>query len=207
MAKRSKRQKRQQRPKKLPKEKKRTAKSTKKGNHLLRVLLGTATLLGGLSVFPLFCTRISVASSDPVDASNPYSASFKITNNSIFPLRQLNVGVGIGRLVLAGAHPPEDTRDDNQKKSTQSSKPTFDTILTYYKWEDRYLDMDETFTITPDDTIKMRQLIGVKYQEADLAIVISYKPWFSFIQYKKKFRFKTHEQTDGKLYWYSEPLN
>jgi hypothetical protein len=68
------------------------------------------------------------------------------------------------------------------------------------EWRYHSLDMDERFTITPAD------LFGkANYTGGDFIILVTYQPWFIPFDREKRFRFRTHRQTNGNLYWYSVP--
>jgi hypothetical protein len=152
---------------------------------LLASVLAIATILGGVAVV---LPRPSVTPNDPVDPSNPMSASFTVTNSSIIPLRHVTAYVAIGQVANISA------------KLDPNFEPTFTSRLFRPEWRDHTLDMDERFTITPAD------VFGSGWGEADIAIGVIYRPWFFPMTREKNFRFKTHRQTNGSLYWYSVPM-
>jgi hypothetical protein len=82
--------------------------------------------------------------------------------------------------------------------------PTFDSQVFRSDWANHDLDMDEKFTISPDQFIHITNGLPV---EGDIAIVVSYQPWIFPWKREKLFRFKTYKQTNGNLYWYSTPAN
>jgi hypothetical protein len=160
---------------------------------IIALILAIATIAGGLAAIVVFLPRISVLPSDPVDLTNPFSASFTITNNNFIPLRQVNALLGIGQIVMEPA------------QMIPHFKPTFESRITYKTWTNHSLTMDERFTITISDAFNVTKSIRVA--GADIAIIVSYKPWFLPIKREKIFRFVTHKQTNGNLYWYSQPLD
>ena len=147
-------------------------------------------MLGGAAVV---LPRPTVIPSDPVDPSNPLSASFTIINNSFIPLRHVTTLIGIGRVFSPDVKefPPR----------SEDYLPDFRTRLTREAWTNHSLDIDERFTVTPEDVIHGPS------GAADIAVVVIYRPWFIHWDREKLFRFKTYRQTNGNLYWYSFPSN
>jgi hypothetical protein len=129
-----------------------------------------------------------VNTSDPVDPDNSLSASFTITNNNFIPLRGVTARIGIGQIFGTGAGDIDRT-----------FVPSYKTSITMPKWENHSLDMDDKFTITPND------LLHVHAGEAQIAIIVVYRPWFLPWKRQKVFRFETKKQSDERLYWYSVP--
>jgi hypothetical protein len=158
---------------------------------LLAWLLGVATILGGIAVV---LPRPAVIQSDPVDSSNPFSASFTITNSNIVPLRNVTAFLAIGEITFENGPVPTITGDED-----------FGSELFRPEWKNHSLDMDERFTITPADIFKCCD--SNKVSSADIAISVMYQPWFLPWKREKKFRFVTKKQTNGLLYWYAAPLH
>jgi hypothetical protein len=158
--------------------------------------LVAATLLGGIVAFLALVPRPLVTASDPVDPSNVLSASFIISNTNFIPLNSVDVFLAVrelqGALVLRAERPPQGTPFS---KVARIIKP---------EWHDHTLGMDERFTITIADLL-VNQGSGLTW--ADMAIVVSYKPWILPWRREKMFRFITRKQTNGRLYWYSFPLD
>jgi hypothetical protein len=158
-----------------------------------RSILASATLIGGFAAVVTFLPRISIVASDSADPSNPFSASFTIKNTNIVPLSDVSASLGIGQVETTGAHP------DPQ------FIPSFESRLIMPVWQHHDVSMDEGFTITPGDLFKFPNP-NVSVSFADIAIVVEYKPWFMPFHREKVFRFVTHQQTNGRLYWYSQTL-
>jgi hypothetical protein len=64
--------------------------------------------------------------------------------------------------------------------------------------------MDERYDIRLNDAIRNAPPIKISY--ADISIIITYKPWFILIRREKEFRFTTITKGDGKLSWFSRPV-
>jgi hypothetical protein len=183
------------RARKLDKPEKKARKAKEKAPRItvFPLLLALATLLGGFAALVTFLPRISVSPSDPVDPANPFSSSFTITNANIVPLREVTALLGIGQIATEPA------------QNRPNFVPTFTSRLTMPNWKDHVLSMDEKFTITLADAFGLPP--GVRLSGGDIAIVITYKPWFLPFRREKVFRFITHRQSNGILYWYSQPLD
>ena len=166
---------------------------TRRRISVLEIILALATLVGGVAAALVFLPRISVVPADPVDSSNPFSASFTITNTNFIPLRDVNVSLGVGQISTEPAQ-----LDPN-------FNPSFETrFSTGPEWSNHELQMDERFTITPTDSVRIGP--PARLSGADIAIVVSYKPWFLPLRREKIFRFIAKKQTNGQFYWYSLPM-
>jgi hypothetical protein len=160
---------------------------------LLAIVLGLATIVGGLAAALAFLPRVSVVPSDPVDINNPFSASFTITNMNYIPLREVSVSFNLGQIATAPA------------QYSNNLVSTFNTGFKSPKWKRHTLTMDEKYTITPGDIFTLPP--SVQISGADIAIAISFRPWILPFTRKKVFRFIAKKQTNGYFYWYSYPLN
>jgi hypothetical protein len=156
-----------------------------------RWLLAAATLIGGFAALVTFLPRVSVSRSEPVDPSNPFSASFTITNESFIPLRDVGAAMGLGQIVTEPA-------------GMSRFKPDFSSRITSEDWNGHALQMDEKFTITPSTIFALAP--GAQLSGADVVIAVTYRPWILPFKREKLSRFVTHRQTNGRLYWYSAPL-
>ncbi|NOT23697.1 MAG: hypothetical protein HOP22_13360 [Nitrospiraceae bacterium] len=77
--------------------------------------------------------------------------------------------------------------------------------LTLESWQNKNLAMDERFTITLDDMLKIDH--AAKFAGADFSIIVSYHPWIIPIRFEREFRFATKLQSDGLLHWFSLPVD
>lgn len=162
---------------------------TKRRSILLPVVLGLCTVLGGVAAVVVFLPRpIVSAPSAPLDQNDIFSVSFDITNGGYVPLADSRIFLGVGQIGTKG------TRID------PSFIPTFKSRLAYAPWQHHRLGMDEKFTIVLTDAIKGQ------IEFADIAIIVSYKPWFFPIRREKAYRFVSVRQADGHSYWRSWPF-
>jgi hypothetical protein len=169
------------------KKKQRNAPKTKKS---FKVLLVICTLVGGAAALTVFWPRPMVsAPSIPFDKTNPFSVSFDISNGGYLPLWDCGVGLGVGQIInIKGNH------------LDPSFIPTFESRIINPAWQHHRLAMDERFTVALTDFLD-------KAGAADIALIVSYKPWFVPINREKIFRFVTFKQADGNSYWRSWPID
>jgi hypothetical protein len=116
------------------------------------------------------------------------SVSFDISNANFVTLNDVNVSLAIGQFGGAGTR-------------VQSGRiPTFRTRFTNPDWEHHTLAIDDKITIVLDSILR-------NVASADIAIVVSYKPWMLPFRREKLFRFVTFRRSDGMNYWRSWPLD
>ncbi len=137
-----------------------------------------------LSLLP----RISVNPSDPVDPNNALSALFTIANNGFIPLRKVAASLGLGEIQPVGK-----ALDANVEYDLQGE-------LAPTAWSNHSLDMDDDYTISPFDVIR-----AYGDRQAAIQIIVLYNLWVLPWKITRRFRFETHRQSNGKLYWYSLP--
>jgi hypothetical protein len=154
------------------------------------LLLGGATLLGGIVAAVALLPRMVVSVSEPADPERPLSASFTVTNTNVVPLWDVIVGIAPGDVLLGDAHVVS-----SPSLSDDSS------IFLPPAWAHHNLRMDEQFSIDPST------IFPTTTKEADLAIIIHYHPWFLPIDRSRAFRFKTRKQENGRYRWDSVPLH
>lgn len=159
------------------------------------VVLGVATLVGGLVVF-IPRPTVSIAY-QPVDPKNPYSAAFDVANGNIIPLwdTEARVWPGVitnGTKSLIGEGGISDERGG---------------ILTP-QWQHHDLYGDDKFTVTLSDISPAFNPNSDPLKEADLAIIVDYRPFPLLIRWRRSraFRFQAHLQTDGHWYWHSNSV-
>ena len=167
-------------------------KINKKALSITSIILAAATLVGAAIAAYSLLPRVTVDSSVPVDPNNPLSASFTVINSSYYPLYNVRVMLGIGQIVTGS------------KKLDPNFIPSFESRLTRPDWMQKRLAVDERYTITIGDMFRLGN--GVSMSGADIAVVIMYRPWIIPIDREKVLRFVTKKQTDGRLYWYSRPI-
>lgn len=149
------------------------------GSALFVTLSLIATLITLFTLWP----RPIVTVSAPVDPSNTMSAQFDVVNGGFVQLRYVGAALALGRIRLG---------------SGILQGTNFETRLVRPIWRGYTLNMDERFTMTLSD-------LFYRASDADIEIVVDYQPWMVPVHRQKTFRFVTHRQTNGRLYWYALP--
>jgi hypothetical protein len=171
-----------------------TPKGIRAHKMLIAWLLGTATLLGGISV--VIPRPVVFQTADPVDSKNPFSVPFTITNTGFIPLTHVTAYVVLRDFATEPAvftpiyHP-------------NYGGPDRETYMFRPEWKDHALSMDERFTITPADLINCCG--DVQLAGAQFGVAIEYHPWIWPFTRTKIFAFVTRKQSNGQLSWYSIP--
>jgi hypothetical protein len=148
-------------------------------------LLAAATLIGGAAVV---LPRVVVSPpSAPVDPYNPGSIAFEVTNTGIIPLSDVSASVALGRISAYGG------------RIEVKGSDTFGARFTNAEWQHHKLAMDERFTVTPEYDWK-------EVDSFDVAIVVTYMPWFVPVRQEKAFRFVGVRGIDRLVRWKSWPL-
>jgi hypothetical protein len=161
-----------------------------------RVLLGFATLLGIPAFVLMVLPRVYVPTpSGPVDPNNVLSVSSEISNTGYVPLNDVSASMVAGEI-----HGPEGGASMVGKLKPNGA-PAFNIHFPIQKNQHHYLGLDGKFTINPEN-----QLSGA-IESADIAIVVSYEPWFIPIKREKMFRFVAKKDARGRIYWRSWPID
>lgn len=155
-------------------------------NRSLRAL-AAAALAGGAAAAVMFLPGVRVDAEGPVDPSNPYPISFRISDANFIPLDNVNAYLVICYVVAAPAPPAPECQ------------PPYETRIFKAGWRDHSLTADQQFTVTLDDF--MRFTAPARFGGADISIIVEYQPWLFPIREEKEFRFATEPGTDGKAYW------
>ncbi len=173
-------------PKKTQRKVSQTPPRTPLGRWLWGVVLGTCTIVGGLVIF---LPRIAVSAREPVDSAWPLTAPLTVRNTGFIPLEDVSASLAMGQIAT------------NNGSIDRESIPTFGARFALPKyWTGRYLSMDEAFDVVPDT---MFHFPNVTF--ADIALSVTYKPWFMPFHREKTFRFTTVRQ-GGRIFWVSESL-
>jgi hypothetical protein len=168
-----------------------TVAKTKPRISILAVVLGAATLFGGMAAIVTFLPRVVVSPpSDLIDQKNVFDVSFDITNTGFIPLRDAGACFVLGEILMGG--PP------TKLKPGFRLNPGLPKICRDM-WQHHDLGLDDRFTIRLTDVFPQAM-------EADIGIVVHYHPWFLPIAREKIFRFVADRDMNGKANWRSWPL-
>lgn len=177
---------------KAPRKAKR-AQETKTSFSPAAIMLGAATLVGGIAALLTFLPRLTVAISDPPDPGNPFSSSVVVTNTGYIPLDAVKPKFGIHEINGAARVTPND--------QSHVGEPY---ISSYYptRWGTHDLGVDDRFTFALNDSISVSKEV---FGDADIAIILTYEIPLIHWKREKVFPFITKKQTNGNFYWYAEP--
>jgi hypothetical protein len=144
----------------------------------------------------IFWPRVTLEYGEPVDPENSLSATFTVVNSTfIVPLQDVAVKMGVCQIMF-GSNPLNLRGRCNNSDPITWSKP---------EWYHHRLTADERYGISFGDLINPGP--GAKLSGADVSVVVTYQWWFIPIKCRKVYRFVTRVQSDGKLHWYSQPLD
>lgn len=183
----------------MPKSRKRKPKKTKplqpqpqvttpQSPHILRKILpaSISTILGLLTIFGsllsalAFLPRPTVEIGAPVEPSNPLSTTFTIKNGNITPLEHVNVSIFLANIITSnGVHMGAFWVAGND-------------------WKSDYLGPNEGLTIDFGSMIGCH-IPRCRFKVADIAVDITYRPWFLPFQRQKRFRFVAKPTPSGGL--------
>jgi hypothetical protein len=179
----------------------------------ISVVVGIAA--GGLFFLP----RVSVDISEPIEPSKPFSAPFVATNNNIVPLNSVNFYIGVCKLVLKATNragveqsinvvgTPDRRIDDSVPMCATPNGSRYSDPA----WLNHKLAPDEKFSRSLSEAY--RSLLPpsfdpiAKVDEADITIVVSFKPWILPWRRESEFRFATDKLPDGKYRWFARSLD
>lgn len=168
---------------------------TRRSFHPVRAAVTILGVIASVIALLALLPRPLVTPSDPVDPNNVFSAAFTIANTNFVPLDDVNVLLGVGEIVPSGASPA--------LRPTPGFIPDFTSRLAFGAWQHHVLEMDDRYTVSLADSFDFGKT-GPRW--ADIAIIVSYKPWILPFHREKAFRFITRKQTNGQLYWFRCPL-
>jgi hypothetical protein len=173
-----------------------------KGVVFLSIVFG---LLAGLFFF-LPRVVIDVDSSEFSD--DPFSVSFLITNTNIVPLEDLSVAIGLcswRAAVSLDIYSKQGVIKDCGDKS-------HNTLLIPSTWTGHRLAPDEKYKVFLDDGFnqllpKPKPLLRQSFIDADISIVVTFKPWISPIRIKREARFSAKRDEKGKIIWFNQTID
>ena len=163
---------------------------------ILTVFVGILALF--LTIYP----RVTVVDGAPINTDNALTSQFFVTNNSILPLHNLAVGIGLCRIIVSMANGGTvNIAAENKEDACR----TYDRVsLTAAAWRRKRFRVDERFAVSPADMLPGVDRDRVFY--ADIGIQVSYRWWFIPWRFSRIFRFQTRIGPDDKPHWYPVPL-
>ena len=174
-------------PKSRPKQAPQGENLGKKGRRLiLGGILAIATLLGYVVLIP----RPVIAISDPVDPSDPFSASISVTNTGYVPLHNVHVGIPVKDIAsLVGPGLAGDSE--------------YGTVVFPDAGNAGDLGIDDKFSFPLN---KVMDGDKGNLKSADIGILVQYElPVIGVKRYKLSLA-HVDQQKNGNFYWYVSPL-
>jgi hypothetical protein len=174
-----------------PKPKKEKKKKEKWSFPIVAVVLGMATILGGVPAVATFWPRISVTISDPVDLDNAFSALVTVSNTGNIPLDSVSMQMGVGDICTQFAPcTAPDFPDPRRDYITRFNRKQ---LLPH-----GLMKIDEHFTVALDDIAGAEE---GKLVYADIAVIVKYKIPFIYFPLEKTYPLYTRRASNGKIYW------
>jgi len=171
----------------LPKSKApKKAKKKRGGISPLAVVLGVATLIGGVAAIAAFFPRITPTLSDPFDPSDPFSSSVTITNTGYMPLNSVSAFVGLNEL---------HTRDPQKGPRYGVYGPQKYARIFSKDWKPHYLGLDDRFSFV------LNEAIGPGFGEGNLALIVDYEIPVIHLKREKLFPLLSKRRRHGTYYW------
>ena len=178
-----------------PKKQRQKVEQKKTRTSLIGLMLGLATVIGVPSAVVFWFPRVTVAISDPVDSSDPFSSSVTITNNGFLPLDSVSTSLAVVTIAGNGKAP---------FRAIHGVKGYGSRVL-INGWNPHDLGVDDRFTVALNDfnyPDRRSDILGY----ADIAVVVKYRVPILRIQREKVFPIETRQQTNENFYWYAKSL-
>jgi hypothetical protein len=180
---------------------------------LMAIVLGAATLIGGISAVLFFWPRMTVTPSGLFDDSNAYSETFIVANTGFLAFEDMQVGIGICSIDTA--------KHDFGVTPNNCEGDSAHILIGGPSWEAAELRRDEPFSIVLSDglnvaTEKYRAehpnvISGFQMMSdlkaANVIVVVTFKPWPAWWKIHRSFRFVAEEQSNSKMMWRAVPLS
>jgi hypothetical protein len=155
-------------------------------------VVGAVGFLGAAATF-LPRATISPANSkvDPIGSPD----LFQVQNSGLIPLKNIGVAIGICQITYNSLPQPEDISGLECNHTTKIVS-----YISFLPWKKPILDPDHRYTIAIQDAFRPNPRAPIGY--ADISLKMSYTlpllPWW---KRSAEFRFTTHQEEDGALYW------
>ncbi len=159
----------------------------------LAIVLGAATLIGGVAALLALLPRVTPTISDPVDPDEPFSSSVTITNTGYIPLNAVIPSIGMCQMEFADGPPPD-----------LNLSCTYEHDWRLAKWVPHDLAIDDRFTFALNDVIESKGYARLQY--ADIAIKLQYEIPIVNVKGEKIFPMVARKQSNGRFYWYPKAM-
>lgn len=164
---------------------------TKRRIPLVAMLLGSATLIGGISALVTLLPRVTATASDPPNPEDPFSSPITVSNTGYIPLESVQAMMSPGEIVgsLGNGHTLTLRGADGFK--SRSFNP---------QWGKPNMSLDDRFSFPLNAfwTASRTALIS-----ADIAVIVDYELPLIHWKREKVFPLRAKRQSNGNFYWYS----
>jgi hypothetical protein len=166
---------------------------------------GVLTILSFVVASLFFWPRLTIDGGTEIDPSDA-RPSFTITNIGFTPLHNVRPGIG-----FCGIGMQKDAAGRLAISIGPCNGAPLQGPIAYSKWFAKSLDKDEKYEIrldasAPTSNDGLLFLGDTKLTSIEVVWIIEYEPWILPIPCKKKFRFVTRTERDGKLSLMPEPV-
>ena len=169
------------------------APKTRRQSPLLALVLGAATLVGGVAALLTLLPRVSLAVSDPTDPDDPFSSSVTITNTGYIPLHSVVADIAWNKIMFL---------DEKGNRKTLLGDMSIQHFRSTH-WGFHYLGLDDRFTISLNDVFAANKQTLI---ESEIAVVVEYDLPIIHLRREKRFPFFAKRQRKGTFYWYAETM-
>lgn len=156
---------------------------------IMKVILGSATLLGGIVAGVTLLPRVTPVISDPPNVDDPFSSSVTITNTGYIPLDSVSATIGWDKIVFQGPNWPVTLLGNSEQ------------AFNVKKWSPHDLGLDDAFTVALNDVFRgnRKSLIS-----AQMSVTVKYEVPFIHLRRQKRFPLFAKRQSNNDFYWYRD---
>ena len=162
----------------------------------ISVIVGLAVAI--VAIWP----RVSIDPGSASDPSDPFTATFAVSNKGNIPLYIASVDFV---LCWMTTNANANIAGPNHKNCNRPGPPGWDIPN---EWKNHPLGIDDAWTIALSDKVHNPDPTRrFKMTSVDGIFVVSYGPKYLPPWWEKQFRFTTKQQPDGQLQWFHTPID
>jgi hypothetical protein len=167
-----------------------TVEKSRRPASIVAVILGLATLLGGIAAAVTLLPRVTLSVSDPPNVDDPFSSSITVTNTGYLPLNSVAPAISWDKIVFQGPNGPVTLLGNGSKQA-----------FNVKNWPSRDLGLDEALTVALNDVFigNRQSLIS-----AQITVTVKYEIPVIHFQREKRFPLVAKRQTNNDFYWYRD---
>jgi hypothetical protein len=161
--------------------------------HLRNIASAIVVVMGLIASVSAVLPRVTVEASEPAAPANPFTSTFKISNNQFYPLEDVGIEASLWCVTL-GRSPAKPAPIPDCIRSTRTSR---------HEWKKHRLEADESYGISLEE---LYWVTPGALRYAEVSVVVSYRPWFVPAHREKEIRFAVRQKDNGDMYWVPKPL-